>query len=361
MNPKFYIVGGYVRDIVMGKKPKDRDWVVVGATPEWMLANGYKQVGADFPVFLKDGEEYALARTERKTGPGYSGFVTEFSPDVTLEQDLSRRDLTMNAMAMEPNFDADAWEGTIIDPFEGIQDIRCGILRHVSEAFAEDPVRVLRVARFAARYKMEIAEETYALCDRIVAAGEMEHLTRERTTQEWMKVMEEGGDVEHFFAVLGEVNAQGERSARSIIWPELDNWMVTEQTFKNFPNVSTRGKFALCVEHMEEEAVKEFVKKNKFPTAFADYACMIIHMEQFLDRHAVVNGDIVDFLSRHNVYNHPDVMMAVASDFKGYEHIVEVYERTKHINFNSLSDFEKWTLKGAAIREAIVDKRKEIA
>jgi tRNA nucleotidyltransferase (CCA-adding enzyme) len=176
---KAYIVGGAVRDALLGLPVSDRDWVVVGATPEDMTAAGFKPVGKDFPVFLhpRTKEEYALARTERKSGRGYKGFTVYAAPDVTLEQDLARRDLTINAMARDP-------EGELIDPFGGARDLREGVLRHVGDAFAEDPVRILRVARFAARFGFRIAEETLALMRRMVGAGEVEHLVPERVWQE---------------------------------------------------------------------------------------------------------------------------------------------------------------------------------
>jgi tRNA nucleotidyltransferase (CCA-adding enzyme) len=161
---KIYCVGGAVRDALLGLPVQDRDWVVVGATPEDMLAQGFKPVGRDFPVFLhpRTHEEYALARTERKTAPGYKGFAFHAAADVTLEQDLARRDLTINAIAR-------AEDGTLIDPFHGIRDLEARVLRHVSAAFAEDPVRILRVARFAARFpEFTIAAETVALMRQMV-------------------------------------------------------------------------------------------------------------------------------------------------------------------------------------------------
>ena len=176
---KAYVVGGAVRDELLGIAVADRDWVVVGATPEDMTAAGFKAVGRDFPVFLhpRTHEEYALARTERKSGRGYKGFRVYAAPDVTLEQDLARRDLTINAMARDAS-------GRLIDPFGGEHDLRQGVLRHVSEAFAEDPVRILRVARFAARYAFRIADPTFALMRRMVGSGEVEHLVPERVWQE---------------------------------------------------------------------------------------------------------------------------------------------------------------------------------
>ena len=177
---QIYRVGGSVRDELLGLPAGDRDWVVVGATPEQMLAQGFQAVGKDFPVFLhpQSHEEYALARTERKTAPGYKGFAVHFSPDVTLEDDLLRRDLTINAIAR-------AADGSLVDPFHGQADIQARIFRHVSPAFREDPVRILRLARFAARCPdFTIASETLALMREMTAAGEVHALVAERVWQE---------------------------------------------------------------------------------------------------------------------------------------------------------------------------------
>ena len=188
---KAYVVGGAVRDQLLGRPAGDRDWVVVGATPEQMTALGYKPVGRDFPVFLhpETREEHALARTERKSGRGYRGFTVHASPDVTLEEDLRRRDLTINAMARGE-------DGTLVDPFGGERDLRAGVLRHVGEAFAEDPVRILRVARFAARFRFRVAEETEALLAQMVASGEADHLVAERVWQELARGLAEAHPVE---------------------------------------------------------------------------------------------------------------------------------------------------------------------
>jgi tRNA nucleotidyltransferase (CCA-adding enzyme) len=177
---KLYVVGGAVRDALLGLPASDRDWVAVGATPDELLAAGYKPVGKDFPVFLhpQTGEEVALARTERKSGPGYRGFAVHAAPGVTLEEDLARRDLTINAIAL----DAD---GRLVDPFNGAADLQARVLRHVSPAFVEDPVRLLRVARFAARFPdFTLAPETLALLRRMVADGEVDALVPERVWQE---------------------------------------------------------------------------------------------------------------------------------------------------------------------------------
>lgn len=181
-----YLVGGAVRDLYMGIEPKDKDYVVVGATPAEMLRLGYKQVGADFPVFLhpESGEEYALARVERKTGVGYLGFECDASPAITLEQDLSRRDLTMNAMALPFSEDGLYFLKDIIDPFDGQGDIDNRVLKHVSDAFREDPVRILRIARFAARYEFGIAFETLQMIQRMVEDGEFDDLEPNRVWKE---------------------------------------------------------------------------------------------------------------------------------------------------------------------------------
>src|SRR3954468_23921092 len=173
-------VGGAVRDALLGLPVNDTDWVVVGATPDQMIAAGYLPVGRDFPVFLhpETREEYALARTERKTGRGYHGFAFQADPAVTLEEDLARRDLTINAMAQ-------AADGTLIDPFDGRSDLQRKTLRHVTEAFREDPVRILRLARFAARFAdFSVAPETLALMRAMVDEGEVDHLVPERVWQE---------------------------------------------------------------------------------------------------------------------------------------------------------------------------------
>jgi len=193
---KVYVVGGAVRDELLGLPVKDRDHVVVGATPEEMERLGYKPVGKDFPVFLHPAthEEYALARTERKSGRGYKGFTVHAAPDVTLEEDLRRRDLTINAMAK-------AEDGTLIDPFGGKRDLQNRLLRHVSDAFSEDPVRILRVARFAARFGFDVAPETMELMKRMVASGETDYLVPERVWQEFAKGLMER-EPQRMFEVL---------------------------------------------------------------------------------------------------------------------------------------------------------------
>ncbi|UTH73864.1 multifunctional CCA addition/repair protein [Chromobacterium sp. IIBBL 290-4] len=221
-----YIVGGAVRDRLLNLPVKDRDWVVVGATPETMLAQGYRPVGKDFPVFLhpKTQEEYALARTERKIAKGYHGFSFHTSPDVTLEEDLARRDLTINAIA-------EAADGALTDPYNGQADLKAGILRHVSEAFVEDPVRILRLARFAARFDFAVAPETMALMRRMVDNGEADALVAERVWQELAKGLMEKKPSRMFLVlrecgalkrILPEVDALFGVPQRADYHPEID-------------------------------------------------------------------------------------------------------------------------------------------
>lgn len=191
---KVYLVGGAVRDKLLGIPVKEKDWVVVGSTPQEMRDKGYKQVGKDFPVFInpKTGEEYALARTERKSGHGYTGFEFDTNPNVTLEEDLARRDLTINAIAQDE-------DGTLIDPFNGQEDIKNKKLRHVSDAFSEDPLRVLRVARFKANLKnFEITKETLQKIEEVIISNEMKYLTGERI---WLELIKSHDPLRFFFAL----------------------------------------------------------------------------------------------------------------------------------------------------------------
>ena len=232
---KAFVVGGAVRDALLGLPVKDRDWVVVGETPESMLERGFKPVGKDFPVFLhpKTNEEYALARTERKSGSGYTGFVCHASPDVSLEEDLLRRDLTINAIARDD-------EGGLTDPYGGVADLKAHIFRHVSPAFAEDPVRILRIARFAARFDtFRIAPETLALMRQMVAAGEVDHLVPERVWQELSRGLMEATP-SRMISVLRECGALKR------ILPEIDDLFGVPQPEQHHPEIDT-GKHVLMV------------------------------------------------------------------------------------------------------------------
>jgi len=225
-----YLVGGAVRDTLLGRPVTEKDWVVIGETPESMLNLGFRPVGKDFPVFLhpKTKEEYALARTERKTAPGYKGFSVHAAPDVTLEQDLLRRDLTINAMAMTP-------EGQLVDPYGGQRDLEQRLFRHISPAFAEDPVRILRIARFAARYAQlgfNVAAETRGLMQDMVNNGEVDHLVPERVWAELVKALNEPTPAA-FFHTLRDCNALAR------ILPELENLFGVPQPERYHPEIDT--------------------------------------------------------------------------------------------------------------------------
>jgi tRNA nucleotidyltransferase (CCA-adding enzyme) len=238
---KTYVVGGAVRDELLGLPVKDRDWVVVGATPDEMLAQGFRPVGKDFPVFLHPDtqEEYALARTERKTAPGYHGFVFHAAPDVTLEQDLVRRDLTINAIARDP-------DGVLTDPFGGRADLEHRVFRHVSGAFAEDPVRILRIARFAARFAdFTVAPATMALMREMVEQGEVDALVPERVWQEVARGLMEAKP-SRMLAVLRDCGALAR------IMPELDRLWGVPQPPAHHPEVDTGVHMMLVVDYAAE-------------------------------------------------------------------------------------------------------------
>ncbi len=242
-----YVVGGAVRDALMGLPVNDRDWVVVGSTPEAMTAQGYVPVGKDFPVFLhpQSREEFALARTERKTARGYKGFAVQAAPDVTLEEDLARRDLTLNAMAV-PEALAHAsvsdWQRHIVDPYGGQADLRAKVLRHVTGAFAEDPVRILRLARFAARFPdFSVAPETMTLMRQMVEDGEVDHLVPERVWQELSKgLMAEKPS--RMFEVLRSCGAL------QVLLPELDRLWGVPQRADYHPEVDTGAHMVLVLD-----------------------------------------------------------------------------------------------------------------
>ena len=229
---QIYMVGGAVRDRLLGRPVNDHDWVVVGATPEDMVARGFVPVGRDFPVFLhpETHEEYALARTERKNGRGYRGFVVQTSPDVTLEEDLARRDLTINAIAVGAD---ETGVEAIFDPYDGRRDIAQRLLRHVTDAFREDPVRILRVARFAARFTdFSVAPETMQLMREMVQHGEADHLVAERVWQELSRGLMEA-QPSRMFAVLRECGAL------AVVLPELDRLWGVPQRAEYHPEVDT--------------------------------------------------------------------------------------------------------------------------
>ena len=245
---KLYLVGGAVRDRLLGVDPPDRDWVVVGSTPEQMVELGFEPVGKDFPVFIHKptGEEYALARTERKTARGYQGFQFNTSPEISLEDDLERRDLTINAIAEDS-------DGNIVDPFNGRADLESGVLRHVSEAFVEDPVRILRVARFAARFDFTVANETLELMRTMVSNSEVDALVPERVWQEMHKALLTDRP-QRFFEVLRDCGAL------SRVLPEIDDLFSIPQTAKYHPEIDTGIHTMMVIEQATKLSVDPQVR-----------------------------------------------------------------------------------------------------
>lgn len=311
---KTYLVGGAVRDGLLNLPIKDRDWVVTGTTPEAMLAAGYQQVGRDFPVFLhpKTREEYALARTERKSGQGYTGFITWFAPDVTLEQDLQRRDLTINAIAQDSN-------GNIIDPFNGRQDIQQRLLRHVSAAFNEDPLRVLRVARFAARFahlNFRIADETMALMQHMAASGELAHLTAERVWKETESALQ-SPNPQVFFQVLRDCNAL------AVLFPEIDKLFGVPAPAKWHPEIDT-GVHTLMTLAIAAQLSPEV--DIRFATLCHDVGKALTPPEKWPSHHGhgLAGVPVVEQLcQRLRVPNHVRDLSLLVTEFHDIVHTVE--------------------------------------
>ena len=258
---KIYLVGGAVRDKLLGIPVKDRDWVVVGSSPDEMKEKGFKQVGKDFPVFIdpKTGEEYALARTERKSGHGYTGFEFDTNSNVTLEEDLARRDLTINAIAQDE-------DGNLIDPFNGQEDIKNKKLRHVSDAFSEDPLRVLRIARFYAKFDdFMVVPETVDKIKEIIESGELEHLTPER---KWLEIYKTGRDLDKFFSFLIT------HHARDILFPEILNDSEMGQLFPSDATKVEIISFNLYDWIQTPEGIESFCQRLKVPNEYKSLALL---------------------------------------------------------------------------------------
>jgi len=302
---KTYTVGGAVRDELLGLTVKDRDYVVVGATPEEMERLGFRPVGKDFPVFLHPvtHEEYALARTERKSGRGYKGFTVHAAPDVTLEQDLARRDLTINAIARDE-------AGTLIDPYRGAVDLQAGVLRHVGPAFVEDPVRILRVARFAARFPtFRIADETAGLMRTMVAQGEADALVPERVWQELAKGLTEQTPG-RMFKVLGESGAL-ERVLPE--WAELNE----RRALAALQTAAARGlglveRFAALFAGADPETAERASQRLRSPGDCRDLAVLAARFSAPIeDADRLDAAELVELLSRCDAYRRPDRFAAL--------------------------------------------------
>lgn len=366
---KAYIVGGAVRDVLLGRKPKDLDYVWVGMTPEDMLKLGFEQVGADFPVFLdNDGNEHALARKERKVASGYNGFETDFDTSVTLEDDLKRRDLTVNAMAVEANW----WEAFknnempdvtqvqfLVDPFNGRHDLEAGILRHVSKAFAEDPVRVLRVARFAARYKFDIALDTVALMGELVETGELDTLVPERVWAETEKALGEKNPMA-YFRTLEMCHAN------QILFPELKiNGFLESSLQTDFTDSKLR--FALMCLKMNEITINNLCERLKVPNDYRQLAVRSSHFVNTL-REELTPESVVRVLEAVGAFQDPenlDNVLLVA--FNSAYNTKEFFNRMTTIaiispdvcsvRFADLSQEQQETLKGPEIGKALRELR----
>lgn len=332
---KTYLVGGAVRDKLLRRKIKERDWVVVGATLQEMLARGFKQVGRDFPVFLhpKTHEEYALARTERKTGKGYTQFQCYFDPSVTLEEDLKRRDLTINAIAQTVN-------GKLIDPYGGIKDLKQKILRHVSAAFAEDPVRILRVARFAARFgDFKIHPQTNALMRHMLHQGEVDALVPERVWQELERALKEPHP-ERFFMVLKNCGVLKK------LFPEIArNFSATIKTLKLSHDSTVR--FVSLMHKLKPTTIKHFCKRYRVPNKYCDPALLIAkYKNQFKRVTQLSASQLLNLLMVLDSYRRPErfyellnaVTMLTPKSSEQKKHLIKTYQKTAGITGKTLID-----------------------
>lgn len=328
-----YLVGGAVRDRLLGLPVTDRDWVVVGATPDALLAQGYQQAGRDFPVFLHPTthEEYALARTERKTGSGYTGFDTRFTPEVTLEEDLQRRDLTINAMAQDA-------EGMIIDPWHGQQDLAQRLLRHVSAAFVEDPLRVLRVARFAARFAplgFSIADETLTLMQQITQSGELAYLTHERVWKETEKALSSDSP-STYFSVLRQCGAL------AVLFPELDALFGVPAPVKWHPEIDT-GVHSLMSLDMATQLTDD--PALRFSALFHDVGKGLTPAELWPSHpgHGAAGVPLIEALcQRLKVPNHYRDIARLVTEFHDIVHSVEKYPAERLVSlFDQLDAWRK--------------------
>lgn len=347
---KIYLVGGAVRDQLLGLPIKEKDWVVVGATVEDMLRAGYRQVGKDFPVFLhpKTGEEYALARTERKVGRGYTGFAFDASPTVTLEEDLKRRDLTINAMAQTPT-------GEIIDPYHGQTDLKKKILRHVSLAFAEDPVRILRVARFNARFGFDVAPDTLLLMRKMVGQGEVDALVAERVWKEFERALIEQHP-ENFFTVLASCNAL------DILFPHIISsgagLIALSQSVKI--SSSPQVRFAALLHTLSESEIKTLCDRYRAPTDYRELAILVSKfLPDYQDAKNLTANDLLNLLLATDAFRRPgrfnDFLLSCAacSSKPTTDWLLTCYEAVKTIEIKELTA----SYTGQELAQKIKEKR----
>ena len=353
-----YLVGGAVRDKLLGRKVKEYDYVVVGATVEQMKTLGFTQVGKDFPVFLhpKTKDEHALARTERKQGQGYTGFICDFTPDITLEQDLARRDLTVNAIAEDA-------EGQLIDPYHGQKDLEQRILRHVSPAFSEDPLRVLRVARFRARYHelgFTIADETLTLMREIAASGELASLTPERVWLEWHKALEDGY-IDCFVDVLYEAHALTELCpALATRWPEQHAWLTPRIEYARQQSLAATAHFALLMCDLSHDEREAFFQHFRVPNQF-------IHSAQLLAQHhqtlAQYDAEILlELFNAIDLWRRPEHLNQLLISYDAYtlgqfdtQH--QIRQAAHHAQQVSAQTYIQQGISGAAIKTALQQGR----
>ena len=326
---QIYLVGGAVRDALLNRKVVERDYVVVGATPEEMLSQGFTQVGKDFPVFLhpKTQEEYALARTERKSGKGYTGFVCDASSSVTLEEDLLRRDLTVNAIAQD-NL------GNLIDPYGGKKDLENRLLRHVSEAFSEDPLRVFRVARFATRYAylgFTIATETMALMQSMAQSGELSTLSAERVWQETKRsLLEKTPHV--FFTVLNQAHGLNdwftelernldtalETLKTAVDLEKVENESVVKDTDTETARLITR--FTALLTHLNEEEAKQLCSRLKVQNQVSDIVSLACKFKGFLLNAQNSPADLLVLFNGCDAWRREERFTLLLSAFAPYAH-----------------------------------------
>ena len=350
-----YLVGGAVRDQLLGRPVTERDWVVVGATPEDMERLGYRAVGREFPVFLhpETHEEYALARLERKTGPGYRGFITEYSPNVSLEQDLQRRDLTVNAMARND-------QGALIDPYGGRADLERRQLHHVSPAFSEDPVRVLRVARFAARFAglgFKVAAATRALMQAMVDQGEVAALVPERVWREMERALGEPTP-EQFFDTLAQCGAL------AVVLPEL-RWSEAER--EALPAAArlsgdTSVRFAALVAGNPLAAIETLCQRLRLPNRFDELASLCARLQQRIARATELDAaGLLDLLEAGDALRRPErferLLLSCASRGAPPEALALLRTAADAIANVTLEPGRMQTLAGPAIATALRDAR----